>query len=162
MITNKKTIIKILAREVGRLELELSSLEDRYFNATRWNDEAREELAECKKEIHELEKSVNVIKSNQPKNYGVKMNVYGEPIKFIKSTDDLIMTVRLDEAVRMTNETAVHLARMYSSANENDHYSVFRFPSYEDLEVENNKLKAELTELKLDNAAYEEIIENEL
>ena len=150
---------KSLKNEVKRLREELKNSKKLYKEIDEYSGKLYDnamvsalEIIELKKEICELQKSVDVPKSERPKNYGVKMNVYGEPIKFLKSTDDLIMTVRLDEAVRMTNETAVHLARMYNSASENDHYRVFSFlsfPTYEELEAA----------LKLDSIPNDDIIE---
>ena len=149
---------KLLKNEVKRLREELKNSKKLYKEIDEYSGELYDkamvsslEITELKKEICELQKSVDVLKSERPKNYGMKQIVDGVVSYFCKHRKDdtggTNWTFKLSEAKQMSYEAACAIT--ITTDNE---YHLFQFPPLKDLLEINERLTLELAELKLELA----------
>ena len=156
---------KLLKNRVKRLSKKLKELKKFYGGIDEYNGELYDkamvsslEITELKKEITSLKKSVDVLRSERHKNYGMKQIVDGVVSYFCKHRKDdtggTNWTFKLSEAKQMSYEAACAIT--ITTDNE---YHLFQFPPLKDLLEINERLTLELAELKLDSIPNDDIIE---
>ena len=147
---------KLLKNKVKRLRGELKNSKKLYKEIDEYSGELYDkamvsalEVTALKKEICELQKSVDVLKSERPKNYGVtRIEPSRKEVMYLRVRSEgeaVAWTLLRGDALRMTKDKAAAFA-------EGTTYTLFKFPTIEDLE-------AELAELKLDSIPNDDIIE---
>ena len=172
---------ELLKKEVKRLSKKLEKLEKFYGGIDEYNVELYDkamvpalEVTALKKEMCELQKSVDVLRSERPKNYGVtRIEPSRKEVMYLRVRSEgeaVAWTLLRGDALRMTKDKAAAFA-------EGTTYTLFKFPTIEELEAEFEELKldsihlvqlflshrleleAELAELKLDSIPNDDIIE---
>ena len=173
---------ELLKKEVKRLSKKLKKLKKLYKEIDEYSGELYDkamvsslEITELKKEICELQKSVDVLRSERPKNYGVtRIEPSRKEVMYLRVRSEgeaVAWTLLRGDALRMTKDRAAEFIE------KDGMYTLFKFPTYEELEAELAELKldsihlvqlflshrleleAELAELKLDSIPNDDIIE---
>ena len=146
---------KLLKNEVKRLSKKARQLKRLCEGIEEYNGKLYGEsevlalkVTALKKEMCELQKLVDVIISERPKNYGVtRIEPSRKEVMYLRVRSEgeaVAWTLLRGDALRMTKDKAAAFA-------EGTTYTLFKFPTIEDLE-------AELAELKLDSIPNDEII----
>jgi len=139
---------KLLKNEVKRLSKKARQLKRLCEGIEEYNGKLYGEsevlalkVTALKKEMCELQKLVDVIISERPKNYGVtRIEPSRKEVMYLRVRSEgeaVAWTLLRGDALRMTKDKAAAFA-------EGTTYTLFKFPTYEELE-------AELAELKLDS-----------
>ena len=162
---------KLLKNEVKRLREELKNSKKLYKEL---EAELKLDSIPLKKRYANYKSRLNQPKSERPKNYGVtRIEPSRKEVMYLRVRSEgeaVAWTLLRGDALRMTKDKAAAFA-------EGTTYTLFKFPTYEELEAELVELKldsvhlvqlflsyrleleAELAELKLDSIPNDDIIE---